>query len=281
MSSVTQLFRPPMPLWACEFTAHQVIIAGVDAKRTRIQSKVSTELSATSDPERRRSTLREILRLAAFKGSEIAIVIPDETARITFVTAEKLPKTLQEQQTFIRWKLKKTVPFDVDTAQLAFRVVGTGSSGTELLVALSPRDVIERYESWLDELDIHPGLVVPSTLAALNLMPAPAEDTLFVKITADAVTTTVFQNRQVGFYRRVVGVNLYESVYPTLLYYQDKMGGTALRHMTVCSSLDARDAIAELQDKTGIAAQPLEPRSVEDLYKPALGAVHLSWANLI
>ena len=25
----------------------------------------------------------------------------------------------------------------------------------------------------------------------------------------------------------------------------------------------------------------LEPRSVDDIYKPALGAVHLSWANLI
>jgi hypothetical protein len=35
----------------------------------------------------------------------------------------------------------------------------------------------------------------------------------------------------------------------------------------------------ELQQKTGIPFVQLEPRNVEDLYKPALGAVHLSWAN--
>jgi hypothetical protein len=37
----------------------------------------------------------------------------------------------------------------------------------------------------------------------------------------------------------------------------------------------------ELQERTGIPAQQFEPRNVDDIYKPALGAVHLSWANLI
>ena len=280
--SIVQLFRPQLPQWACEFTARHVIVAGVDANRSRIQSKTASEMAIGADRDRQKTVVRDLLRAASFKGSEIAVVIPDESARIAFVTAETLPKTLKEQHTFIRWKLKKSVPFDVDTAQVAFRVVETKSDGLELLVALSPREVVERYENLMEELDIHAGHVVPSTLAALNLVNPPADDMLFVKVAPDCVTTTVFQNRHVRFYRRVAELGLYESVYPTVLYYQDKLGGTAFRQMIVCSyQPDSKDAVAELQERIGIPAQALEPRHVEDIYKPALGAVHLSWANLI
>jgi hypothetical protein len=133
------------------------------------------------------------------------------------------------------------------------------------------------------DLDVQTGLVLPSSLAALSLIPPPEEDTLFVKIAPDCVTTTVFQKKQMTFYRRVAELGLYESVFPTVLYYQDKLGGSAFKQMIVCS-YDAEaghGAFQEFAAKIGIPAYPLEPRSVDDIYKPALGAVHLSWANLI
>jgi len=272
-----QLFGAQHPLWACEFTARQMIVAGVDRTRTRIQARTAEQLpqDATADhPEILRPIVERTLKSAAFDGSEIAVVIPDDAARIAFITAETLPKTLEEQQTFLRWKLKKTVPFDVDTAQLSFRVVRERPpAGYDVVVALSPRDLIEAYENLLDELDVHAGFVVPSTLAAANLLNSPEEDTLFVKIAPDCVTTTVFQNKQMTFYRRVAELGLYESVYPTVLYYQDKLGGSSFARMVVCG--DHAD-IAELSERIGILSVPLEPRNVDDVYKPALGAVHLS-----
>jgi len=260
-----------------------VVVAGVDRKRTRIQGRGLADLPQGADiqrPDTLRNVVEGCFREASFKGSDIAVVVPDDAARIAFITAETLPKTLEEQQTFLRWKLKKSVPFDVDTAQIAFRVLRSKKqTGHDIVVALSPRNIIEGYEALMEEFGIQAGFVVPSTLAVLSLLDPPEGDTLFVKIAPDCVTTTVFQNKQMTFYRRIAEMGLYESVYPTVLYYQDKLGGTAFNQMVVCG-INHPDS-SELVEKMGIPAYALEPRNVDDTYKPALGAVHLSWASLI
>jgi hypothetical protein len=124
-------------------------------------------------------------------------------------------------------------------------------------------------------MNIHAGLVVPSTLAALNLVRAPSRDSLFLKVAPGCITTTVFQNGRMQFYRRVVDVTLYEAVFPTVMYYQDKLGGKALEQLIVCGyDSDIRSSIGEVQEKLGLSAQRLGPGSVEDIFKPALGGVH-------
>jgi type IV pilus assembly protein PilM len=297
---VRDLFRPQLPLWACEFTSKHVIVAGVDSKRNRIENKVVSRLpdgallpslgeANIRDSAAIRSHVQETMRSAGFRGSEIVVVIPDEATRISFVTADSLPRDPGERQSFIRWKLKKTVPFDVDSAQLAFRDLGRHRNGGasakseahDLLVALSPRKVVDEYETLMESIDLHAGFVVPSTLAALHLFTVPAGDALFVKIAPDCVTTTVFQEHRIKFYRRISAGALYEAVFPTVLYYQDKLGGRNLTELVICTYDEMRAAIGDLQDKLGITGKRLEPRDVEDLYKPALGAVNLSCTNSI
>jgi type IV pilus assembly protein PilM len=300
---IKDLFRPETPVWACEFTSRHVIVTGIDGTRTKLQGKDSIDIpegalgvslneSNIRKPEVVQTAVQEILRSAGFKGSEIALVIPDDTARISFVTAETLPGNEEERQTFIRWKLKKTVPFDVDTAQIAYRILGrhdgsgnesvSAKGSVDLLVAMCPRSIVGEYEALMDGMDVHAGLIIPSTLAALNLFEVPKEDVLFVKAAPDCVTTTVFQDRRIKFYRRVSGLDLYDSIYPTVLYYQDKLGGQTFSQMRFCGyERDIRADLAGIQDALGIPIVPLEPKNIEDLYKPALGATHFSWANLI
>ncbi len=290
VEKITEVFQPQAPLWGVEFTARHIILAGLSQNRRRIATKQADPLQpgalAGSLTERNiqnldavRSVLTEMLNHIGFKGAEIVVVVPDDAARIAFLTAEKLSKDPQEQQTFIRWKLKKNVPFDIDAAQLAFRVLGphpTGA-GVDLLVALSPRSVIEEYETIFDSLNIHAGLVLPSTLAALNLFNAPPSDSLFLKIATDCMTTTIFQNRRIQFYRRVANVSVYDAVYPTMMYYQDKLGGKTLEQLTICGyDSDLRSSVDELEQKLGLRAQRLEPKSIDDIFKPVLGSVHLS-----
>jgi hypothetical protein len=279
---VREVFRPQAPLWACEVTSKHVIVAGVNKKRNQIEGKVATDV--TPGPEGLRSGVRYALSNAGFKGSEIGVVVPDDTARIAFLTAEKLSRDPEEQKTFIRWKLKKTVPFDVDTAQVAFRVLGPHPTGTgvDLLVALSPRSIVQEYENLFDSLGIHAGMVMPSTLAALNLFNVPSVDALFLKIAPDCITTTVFQNQRMAFYRRIAETALYDAVYPTVMYYQDKLGGKALEQLTVCGyDTDIRSSLVELQEKLGLSPERLDPKSVDDIFKPVLGSVHVLWQSLI
>jgi type IV pilus assembly protein PilM len=277
-ATITEFFKPQAPLWACELTSKHVIAAGVNSGRNRIADKSAADLPAHGNIEVTRPVIRELLAQVGFKGSEVAVVVPDETARIAFLTAESLSKNSEEQRTFIRWKLKKSIPFDVDTAQVAYRILGPHRSGigVDILVALSPRSMIQEYESLFEPLDIHAGIVLPATLAALNLFRAPAVDSLFVKAAPDCITTTVFQNRRVQFYRRVTDVSLYDAIYPTVLYYQDKLGGQALERLYVCGyDTDLRSSLNLVQEKLGLAAARIEPQSVDDIYKPALGAIHL------
>ena len=295
VEKITEVFKPQMPLWACELTSKHIIVAGVNRQRGGVTAKIASELPAgvvaTSysetnirDPELVRARVRQLLAQAGFSGSEIALVVPDDTARIAFLTAENPSKNAEEQQAFIRWKLKKTVPFDVDSAQIAYRILRPQSreAGVGILVALSPRTVVEEYEKMFDSIDLHAGMVVPSTLAVLNLFNAPARDSLFLKIAPDCVTTTVFQDGRIRFYRRVTDVSLYDAAYPTVMYYQDKLGGSGLQHLFVCGyNADERPGLAEVQEKLGLSPERIEPVSLDDIFKPALGSVHLAWRNLI
>ncbi len=295
IENITEVFKPQAPLWSCELTSKHIIVGGVTNRRSQIAGKMMAELpdgtvtSSHSEPNIRnldaaRSAARDVLQHSGFRGSEIALVVPDDTARIAFVTAENLSKNHEDQKTFIRWKLKKTVPFDVDTAQVSYRIVGphrTGS-GVDMLVALSPRSIVEEYENLFDTMDIHAGSVLPSTLAALNLLKTSDGDSLFLKIAPDCVTTTIFQNRRAQFYRRVTDVSLYDAAYPTVMYYQDKLGGKLLEQMFVCGyNEELRPQLTELQEKLGLAPQRLEPKSVDDVFKPAFGAVHLKTEGVL
>jgi Tfp pilus assembly PilM family ATPase len=276
-----------VPLWACELTSRHIIVAGVNRQRTKIKGKLTAEvrtqdlvgsLTETNIPNKEgtRAAVLDALNQAGFEGSEIAVIVPDDAVRIAFLTVEKLSKDPEEQQTFIRWKFKKTVPFDIDFAQIAFRTLGTKADGSsDMLVTLSPRAVIQEYENLFDSMDIHAGFVLPSTLAALNLYSPPPADSLFLKIAPGCITTTIFQQGRMQFYRRVVEVSAYEAVYPTVMYYQDKLGGKALGQLVVCGyDMDVRASIEELQDKLGLRPERLQPKGVEDIFKPVLGGVH-------
>jgi type IV pilus assembly protein PilM len=277
-------------------TPKHLIVAGLSHNRNSIQAKIASALPANtvassySEPNIQnadvlRSIVKQLLNEAGFTGSEIALAVPDDAVRIAFVTAENRSNNSEEQEKFIRWKLKKTVPFDVDSAQLAYRILESpkGRAAVDILVALSPRAIVEEYENLFDSLDIHAGMVLPSTLAAANLLNAPAGDSLFLKVTPECITTTVFKDGRMQFYRRIADASsLFDATYPTVMYYQDKLGGTGLRYLFVCGyDQDVRTMTSELQDKLGLTAQRIEPVSVDDIFKPALGSVHLAWQNLI
>jgi type IV pilus assembly protein PilM len=297
LEPVTQLFRPQRPLWACEFTSRHLIVAGVNSSRKKIAAKGISTLSDHAvigslleknilDHGGVLEFLRELMGETGFKGHEIGVVIPDDSSRISFITMETLPGSEEERTAFIRWKLKKTVPFEIDTAQIAYNIMGTrfngDDKGTDLLVTLSPRSVVEEYELLMDELGYEAGFVIPSSLAALNLFAVPDGDVLFLKIAPGCIATTIFRNRQAEFYRKVAETPLFDAIYPTLMYYQDKLSGSGLTGVTVCGyDMDMASELLELQDRLHLPVQKLGPRTVDDIFKPVLGAVDVVWANLI
>ena len=302
LSPIKRFLGSPRPLWACEFTARHVIVAGVDSSHKKIAGRAVEPLPADAitgslagknlvDSGVVLDITKDAMRRAGVRGFEVSVVIPDDSCRIALVTAESLAGKEEDREAFLRWKLKKSVPFDVDSAQIAYEVLGphegTGGKGVDVLVALSPRSIVQEYEELLEKLDIHAGCVVPSTIAVMNLRPSPPagsrpEDALFVKVAPDSIATTIFQDNRARFYRRVAEMPLYDAVYPTMMYYQDKLGGKHLSSATVCGyDSDLFAEMEELEERLSVPVRGMEPRTVEDIYKPALGAAGFVWANLI
>jgi hypothetical protein len=80
VENVSEFFKPQAPLWACEVTSTHVVVAGVNGRRNRITEKAVAEFPNSGGIETLLPVVRELLSQVGFKGSEIAVVVPDETA---------------------------------------------------------------------------------------------------------------------------------------------------------------------------------------------------------
>lgn len=129
--------------------------------------------------------LREVIAQASANGAPLrnkdaAVLLPDNCARVTVLDFETLPADANERLALIRWRLKKAVPFDVDTAALSYQVQRDGEkvnsskqggpSLISVLVVVSPSEVITQYEAAVQRAGLVPGYVSVSLAAALNLV---------------------------------------------------------------------------------------------------------------
>jgi type IV pilus assembly protein PilM len=122
-----------------------------------------------------------ILDLAAFteavrqltpKGSgrgkrRAALVLPANSVRIVVLDFDNLPEKEEERRQLISFRLRKSIPFDVDEAALSY----FPQPGKKVIVAVAPAGIIEHYEAPFRAAGWHPGLVTVSSLAMLDLLP--------------------------------------------------------------------------------------------------------------
>ena len=228
-----------------------------------------------------KEALLDALEKADFGGSELAIVIPDDTVRITLLGVESFPVSEIERQSFLRWKLKKSVPFEISSARVAYEVLDENGS-VNLLTVLAPEIITRQYEDLVDSIDLHPSIVSPSTIAALNLINGVSltGDVLFVKLTGISVVTSILIDGKLCFYRKLRREGSLESaIYPTLMYYQDKLnaasGGQGIREMIVCDDDASSADTARVARQLKLSVRPYFSPVIDDFYKPALGALQL------
>ena len=61
----------------------------------------------------------------------------------------------------VRFRLKKSLPFDVDQSSVSFERQGSGNQ-IRVVAAVTPRHVLDEYESLVREAGYNPGTVLPS-----------------------------------------------------------------------------------------------------------------------
>jgi type IV pilus assembly protein PilM len=118
-----------------------------------------------------------------------ALILPDNAMRLSVLEFDSLPEKEEERAALVRFRLKKTVPFDVETASLAWFV----QAGNKVAVALAPAGTIAQYEAPFRAAKLRPGIVMPAALAMLELLP-PNGSFLVAHLHSYALTVLVVSN---------------------------------------------------------------------------------------
>src|ERR1017187_6886776 len=226
------------PRVACEVSAERVVAARVSEKAQTLEAVQSQELPAgTVTPGLQHANivsrealvtgLRESLAPVAGRSRDITLVIPDASTRILLLDFDTLPEKPQDADAVVRFRLKKSLPFDVDESSVSFdRQVA--DEGVRVVAAVTPKSVLEEYESVVRDAGYNPGAVLPSMIAALGVVDA-SRPTMVIKVEPGTTTFAIVDQNQLLLYRAlenggtaVTGESLVDDVNTSLVYFEDR-----------------------------------------------------------
>ncbi len=194
-----------------------------------------------------------------------ALILPDFCARVAVLDFDSFPTQRQEQESLVRFRLKRTIPFDLESSAVSYYVQGQSRSRQmEVVVAVSPLEIVARYEAPFRAAGFHPGLVTTSTLAALSLQEENGVAVL-ARLSDAVLTLCVTEARRVKLMRCVELTEFSQAeimglLYPTCAYVEDELQQRAEK-LVLCgfgeqSAELAGAAAAEL----GVTVAPLRSR---------------------
>jgi type IV pilus assembly protein PilM len=261
------------PKLACEIAPDRVI-AGRAADSGQVLELCSTSELApgcvvpdlTENNLRQRdlvvAALRGALEQAGGRARDVIAVLPDAAVRVVLLDFETLPEKHEEAESVVRFRLRKSLPFDVDKASVSYHVQTT-ESGVRLVAAVALNNVVHDYESAFREAGFSPGVVLPSMLAALGGVPGD-KGTLVVKVDTHTTSIAILDKQQLLLFRTlenargvtISGEQLAEDVYPSVVFFQDTYS-TNIEEVFVAGISDVAGAVPALHAQTGAEVKEL------------------------
>jgi type IV pilus assembly protein PilM len=199
---------------------------------------------------------------AGRKRRDVTLILPDYCARIAVLDFDSFPGDAKEQASLIRFRLKRSVPFDAESAALSYwPEPRTAGKKVDVLVAMAPLEVVSRYEAPFRSAGMNPGLMIPSSLAAIELVPDNGLSVL-AKLTGRVLSVVA---RQAGVPKLVRCLELPAPdldevsavLAPTFVYLEDNLGGKA-ETLYLCGFGAETDAAARrFAEELGVAVEPV------------------------
>jgi len=181
-------------------------------------------------------------RIAPANGSKkrraAGVILPDYAARVSVLDFDSFPTVAEEQASLVRFRFKKTIPFDIDSAAVSYFVQPAASKKKlDVLAVIVAVEVIARYEALFRGAGFHPGMVTTSGLAALNLYHGDGIAVL-AKLSGRVLTVAVTSGQAIKLFRcvtleeasreEILGV-----LYPTFAYVEDELPAPASK-LVIC-----------------------------------------------
>ena len=189
-----------------------------------------------AQPDEVRSALRKVFsRVPA--GPGLALLIPDPVVRVFILPFETLPRRSYEALPLLRWRLKKSVPFDMDETVVSWMRQSGRDGNLEVITAVARQRIVREYEEIVKSLGAGSSIVLSSTVATLPLLEERGA-TLLVRMCGKALTTVVVQGTSLCVYRSsdmpadsstLDPQAMLDEIFPAIAYFQDTWNGTVDR----------------------------------------------------
>src|SRR6202521_3667570 len=255
------------PTLACEIAADRVLAGRAADAGRMVEMASARELTPGSvvpdlmeanlrDGSAIRQAIESALGSVAGRSRDVIAILPDTSVRVVLLDFETLPSKRDEAEAVVRFRLKKSLPFDPADARISYHAQSTGKS-MRAVAAVALNTVLQEYESAFRDAGYNAGMVMPSMLAALGAADAD-RPTLVVKVDARTSSIAILDKNQLLLFRTlenprgvtITGEQLAEEVYPSVVFFQDTYH-LNIEHIFVAGLADAGGAVPALRAQTG------------------------------
>jgi type IV pilus assembly protein PilM len=261
------------PKLACEIAADRVLAGRVIADATGLEMCAARELAPGSvvpdlvegnlrQRDAVRGGIQSVLGGISGRTHDVIAIVPDAAVRVMLVEFDTLPSDQEEALGVVRFRLKKSLPFDIDKAKISYHAQKVGEE-VKVVAAVALVSVMDEYEAVFHDAGFNPGVVVPSTLAALGAAQGK-RPTLVVKVDAHTTSIAILNDDQLQLFRTlenargvtITGEQLAEEVYPSVVFFQDTYH-LNIEQIYVAGLPESGGAAPALKAQTGADVQEL------------------------
>jgi len=263
----------PKPKLACEISADRILagrasdsgdIVTTFASRDLAPGAVVPDLTEANLPTRVAvsQAIQDAMLSLSDRSRDVIAVLPDAAVRVALLDFDTLPTKPEEAESVVRFRLKKSLPFDVEAAKVSYHAQVSGT-GVKLVAAVALKSVIEDYEAAFRDAGYSPGVVMPSMLAALGAADSQ-KPTLVVKVDAETTSIAILDKQQMLLFRTlenaqgsaISGEQLAEEIYPSIVFFQDTYQ-LNIEQIFIAGLEHSDSAIPALRSQTGAEVRDL------------------------
>jgi type IV pilus assembly protein PilM len=225
----------PRPALVCEIAETHVAFArdgqfAADALPAGLVLPSAVEPNLP-DPAALGARLEPLLQRLGSRGPEVALLLPDQVIRVFLLHFDSFPRRADEAIPLLRWRLKKSVPFDVEDTVVSYMpqpLMPSHAAGVSVLAAVARQRVVRQYEEVVEGLGLRPGVAMSSSLATLPLVD-PERPALLARLCGTTLVTLVARGEALCVYRctesapaaSLATTALLEELYPAVAFFQD------------------------------------------------------------
>lgn len=197
------------------------------------------------------------------KRQKAVLILPDFSVRVSVLDFDSFPADAEHQRPLVRFRVKKSLPFDVESATLSYYAQPNGKKW-DVVVAVAPVEILARYEAPFRAAGFQPGIVTTSALAALEMVKGPGISVL-AKLSGRTLTLAVVQGSTLKLHRTLELASfepeeVIAHLFPTFAYAEDQLQSRPERVLLCGFGERTNELRSEIERELQATAEPLRSK---------------------